>query len=302
MFGSTVLEVAIGMTFCFASVALITSTLQEALASLLRLRTGSLLAGIKTMLNDPQFAGLARSVYEHALVNPHDDGMAAKAGALTNKPSYIEPAHFAVALIDALHTRGGAPESVAAGMASLRDGIAKIPDEQLKRVLTSIHKRAGDDLGRFQAGVEGWFNGAMERVSGAYKRRAQLTGVLITLVLAVVCDIDSIHLFRALWLHPVLTAKLGALPATLDKPTLDLLWSLPIGWQSVPSGLDMWSAKVGGWLLTASTALFGAPFWFDMLQRVVQVRSTGAKPSERHAEEHAGAPASAVDVVPRARP
>jgi hypothetical protein len=33
--------------------------------------------------------------------------------------------------------------------------------------------------------------------------------------------------------------------------------------------------------VTASTTLFGAPFWFDILQRAVQMRATGSKPDER---------------------
>ena len=68
MLGSTVLEVAVGLTFCYATLALIVSTVQEALASALRLRAHTLLDGIKSMLNDPQFTGLARMLYSHALV------------------------------------------------------------------------------------------------------------------------------------------------------------------------------------------------------------------------------------------
>ena len=74
MLGSTVLEVAIGLTFCYGTVALIVTTLQEALAAAFRLRANTLLAGIKTMLNDPRFDGLARAIYRHPLVNPYADG------------------------------------------------------------------------------------------------------------------------------------------------------------------------------------------------------------------------------------
>ena len=58
--------------------------------------------------------------------------------------------------------------------------------------------------------------------------------------------------------------------------------ALPIGWQSFPPRLDSaFAMQVAGWLLTASTALFGAPFWFDLLQRTVQMRGTGEKPETR---------------------
>src|SRR6476469_10063652 len=102
MLGSTVLEVAIGLTFCYGTVALIVTTVQEALASAFRLRANTLLAGIKSMLNDPDFDALARAVYAHPLVNPHVDGSATGERDLPAKPSYIEPAHFAIALVDSL--------------------------------------------------------------------------------------------------------------------------------------------------------------------------------------------------------
>ena len=66
MLGSTVLEVAIGLTFCYGTVALIVSSLQEALAAAFSLRANTLLAGVKSMLNDPCFAGLARAVVAQA--------------------------------------------------------------------------------------------------------------------------------------------------------------------------------------------------------------------------------------------
>jgi hypothetical protein len=33
-----------------------------------------------------------------------------------------------------------------------------------------------------------------------------------------------------------------------------------------------------GWLITASSALLGAPFWFDLLQKLIQVRDTPKSP------------------------
>ena len=35
-----------------------------------------------------------------------------------------------------------------------------------------------------------------------------------------------------------------------------------------------------GWLLTAAALSFGAPFWFDLLKSIVNVRATGIKPKE----------------------
>lgn len=59
-----------------------------------------------------------------------------------------------------------------------------------------------------------------------------------------------------------------------------------VGWESVPDCLKSWSvncppeengylllfSKIIGWLLTALATSLGAPFWFDLLQKLVQVR------------------------------
>lgn len=51
--------------------------------------------------------------------------------------------------------------------------------------------------------------------------------------------------------------------------------------QDVPGNLALlWTSKVTGWLLSGAMAAQGAPFWFDMLNKLVNVRSSGKNPSE----------------------
>lgn len=272
MLGSTVLEVAVGLTFCYATLALIVSTVQEALASALRLRAHTLLDGVKSMLNDPAFTGLARALYAHALVNPHDAGQAANQRALGAKPSYIEPLHFAIALVDAIQTSPG-------NYLQLGRDIDALPNAQLRAALQGLYRRADGDLTALQDALAGWFNSAMARVAGAYKRRSMLVSLLLSLLMAILFNIDSIHLFRALWQHRAVAAQLAAAPSAVDPRTLELLLTLPIGWSSFPPRFDAaFLLQAAGWLLSAATALFGAPFWFDLLQRTMQLRGTGSKP------------------------
>jgi hypothetical protein len=142
--------------------------------------------------------------------------------------------------------------------------------------------------------VAGWFDTAMERVSGNYKRRSLMTSFLLSLLIATLFNIDSIHLFRTLWQHPALAAQLGSEALTQDA--FAALHTLPLGWQSFPPvyGQEL-ALKLAGWLLTASTALFGAPFWFDLLQRTVRVRGTGARPDQRPRARDASARPVGVD-------
>jgi hypothetical protein len=273
MLGSTVLEVAIGLTFCYGTVALIVSTLQEALAAAFRLRANTLLAGVKSMLNDPSFDGLARAVYLHPLVNPHADGIGPPERAVRTRPSYIDPAHFAIALVDSLWRVPG-------DFVQLAGAIETIPDPQVKQVMRGLYGRARD-LQHFQDMLAGWFDNAMARMSGAYKRRQMLISLLLALLLAILFNIDSIHLFRTLWQQPALAAHLHDAPGALDPAVFDAMMALPIGWTRFPPVANAdFALQVAGWIVTASTALFGAPFWFDLMQRVVRMRSTGARPEE----------------------
>jgi hypothetical protein len=275
MLGSTVLEVAIGLTFCFGTVALIVTTIQEALASIFRLRANTLLAGVKNMLGDPNFTQLAQAVYAHPLVNPHGAASVADERDLSTKPSYIEPVHFAIALIDSIQQHGPATYE------ALGQAIEQIADPQVKRAMQALYKRAAD-VQQFQQLVASWFDNAMERMSGAYKRQQLLISFLLSLLVCILFNVDAIHLFRTLWQQPALAAHINGAPGMLDKGTVDAFMALPIGWTSFPPVLNSaFLLQVAGWLVTASTTLFGAPFWFDILQRAVQMRATGSKPDER---------------------
>jgi hypothetical protein len=269
MFSSAVLEVVIGLAFCYASLALTVTTLQEALSALFRLRAGMLRACLQRMLHDPAFTGIARALYAHPLISTRTDLTDPHAPQHPG-PSYIEPANFAIALIDAI--RGGG--------AALDSAIAAVPDPQLRRTLNMLYVQTGGDVQRFQAALGGWFDSTMARLSGAYKRRQLLVSFLLALLLAILLNIDSIHLFQTLWRQPAVAAGVHAVAAALDAKLVNDLATLPIGWTSFPPVLDgAFALQITGWLITASTTLFGAPFWFDILQRAINLRSTGAKPA-----------------------
>jgi len=269
MLNSTVLEVTIGLVVCYACVSLLASSVYEALATLAKMRANSLLQGVKALLNDPTLSGLARDVYNHALVNPTSAGKTPVGQEPAVKPSYIDSKHLAMALIDAV-------QKGSTDWTQLKDKIDALPDDQLRGLLQGMYARAEDKVENLQKAVAGWFDAAMERLSGGYKRRAQLWTFVIALVIAGLLNVDSIHLFRSLWTHPAALA-LSAVPGTADA-ALATLNELPIGWQPFPPSVF---GAVCGWIITAVSVLFGAPFWFDLLQRMVNLRGTGKKPDEQ---------------------
>jgi hypothetical protein len=105
MFGSSILEVAIGMIFFYLFLSLICSAINEWIASLINKRGKNLFEGVKNLLNDPEFTGLAQQLYTHGLV----DGISQEAAnpAKPNRlPSYMPSNTFAVALLDIIGSQG----------------------------------------------------------------------------------------------------------------------------------------------------------------------------------------------------
>ena len=69
------------------------------------------------------------------------------------------------------------------------------------------------------------------------------------------------------------------LPSSFTSP---LLRQFGVDW--VTLGFIVWS--IPGWLITALATTFGAPFWFDLLNRMMVIRST-VKPKEKSPDEPA---------------
>jgi predicted esterase YcpF (UPF0227 family) len=281
----------------------------------------------------------------------------------------------------------------------VRHLIEELPNQKMRQALLALFDDAGNDIEKFKQNIEVWFNNAMDRVGGWYKRRAQWVTGAISLVVVVLMNVDAMLIVRYLGAHPgvrdglvtqakayvdarakepaaaakpgvvagdaytgrlTLNAKKGAevafwtdAPGAVFRPpsvtleedatsvgyTLDTAISdepqtasvtakiagaevaktsvdiqpsypeqlrrvqgqlmglkLPIGWVRKPTqadsemrlGLPQPGRNLGdtvwyhllGWLITAVAATLGAPFWFDMLNKVMSIRSSGKAPEE----------------------
>jgi hypothetical protein len=294
MFNSSVLDIAVGLSFVFLSLSLAVSALTEALASATRLRSAMLLEGVKKLLNDQQFAGLARDLYNHALINPLDNGRAISERDLARRllPAYIHPAQFADALIDVTKIMRGTPQAI-------NSQIAAIADPQIRSLLTGIFAKSGADVQRVRNELAIWFDNAMDRVGGAYKRRTQLVALISALALAGGMNVSAIDIGEALWHQPMVVRTIAPKPgetATQALGELEALGSttagIPIGWTTANARRfctlrGIWTAL--GWIITAIATLFGAPFWYDTLQQIIRLKGSGPSPDEKRSRAGAAA-------------
>jgi hypothetical protein len=357
MFNSPILDLAIALSFTYFILGLIVSTVNEAIQARLGKRAKFLRDGITYLFahTNSNWEELADRIYK----SPHIISLKDKRDG---DPSYIPPGNFALALIDLLKDTvvrdvNGNKINEIVGLANMNTIRAKLTDPngviqgQAREALLSLFERANGDLNQFQKNIEAYFNAAMDRTTGWYKRHAQKWVFGLSVITALVLNVDTIKIAKTLWENPeglkksadqisqdvknikekdgtyviqsgnktetITTDTVNSagkpIKTTVTKVTglADYLKSaqIPMGWHgsfrdevfgtisvsgcSILDGFLSFLLKLGGISLTAFALLAGSPFWFDMLNKLVNVRNTGKRPDEKD-----GASSSASGTSP----
>ncbi len=298
MFGSEILDVAIGMIFVYLFLSIISSVITEWISKQLEMRAKNLEEGIRSLLNDPEGTGIALAFYNHPLIKGlSQDG---------KKPSYIPSPLFAVALMDII-----APSDPLKGPKTfdeVRGTIHTLPSPDLQKTISSLLDDAEISLKKARENFEKWFDEAMDRVSGWYKRKLKPIVFVTALVVTVALNADTLSITKTLFQDPTLRAGLVTAAQEISKQPVSTSedaqkrmkqideemkkLEFPIGWTKTDLGLftDFWQSlsnnfwqiltKAIGLFLTVLAVSLGAPFWFDMLNKFINIRSAGAKPEK----------------------
>jgi hypothetical protein len=168
-------------------------------------------------------------------------------------------------------------------------------------------------IGEFQNAVSEWFDDTVARGSVWYKRRMQRVGIVCGFLLAIVLNADTIGLSNALWHNAILRESLvqsAQTAASQGKPPEDKQapqqWKslmdlgLPLGWtletvpvqpatdtdaaapldpRLLPSTPGGWIGKIVGLLVTGFAISQGSQIWFDLMKRLLNVRSSALQPA-----------------------
>ena len=283
-----IVDVALGLILLYSTLSLVASVVKEWFSSVFALRAKNLQEGIQTLIGEAHAARL----YGHPLIST-----LAKEKKL---PSYIGSGTFASVLVDLLtHDENG--KSVVAGNGKASALVDKVSaDPVLGPALRALSNAGAETVADLRREIAAWFDEGMNRVSGWYRRKAQLIIFVIGAVVAVSANASTVHVVRDLWEDDALRYALAqqAVAAVSDVETADSLWvpddileSFPLGWEGEhPFGRDGglpgwgfggWITHLFGWLFTAAAVSLGAPFWFDLLGRVAKLRGTGGRPLGR---------------------
>jgi hypothetical protein len=294
LFNSTILDVIIGLIFVYLLLSIMCTAANEWAAALTRRRGETLRKGIAQLLSgqqvkvDPTAAGgptsLLDEFYDHPLIKSmmHDQ----------NHPTYLSPRNFSATLTDIITGE----QAGRLAFNNLLEAVNALPDGEVRKSLLALLRRSDEDLDTARTAIEGWFNDAMDRVSGWYKRRTQVWTIVIAAALTLIANADTIQITRKLWTDPVLRAAVveeAKVRAQKPRPTVsveykdeddptnptvtrnegnqvsdkerELLGQL-IGWHSDWRQNLSWRTPFG-WLLTILAISMGAPFCSTCLTR-----------------------------------
>ena len=308
MFGSTVLDVAIGLVFVYLLLAIICTSANEILSALTKSRGNLLREGIQQLLgNQPTSAAknnteaLFEDFYKHSLITSMMRG--------SRHPAYLPARTFSTVLVDILSKERAGRVDVA----DIEAGLRALPDGDVKQSLLALIQSTEAEVGDVQLAIEGWFEDAMDRVSGWYKRKTQIWTVLLALAITLLSNADTLQIARRLWQDPVLRsavveeaknrAQKPRPSVTVEYPNPDdptnpqitsnegntvspeeqALLGQVLGWENAFKDRSgrAWVERILGWVLTILAICLGAPFWFDLLNKFVNIRSAGKSPDEK---------------------
>ncbi|PZX54951.1 hypothetical protein [Algoriphagus chordae] len=164
--------------------------------------------------------------------------------------------------------------------------------DETKYQLKTLWKNAANDKAKFRALMENWYDDQMDRIAGWYKRKLTLLTFFVGLIIAGLFNVDTIKLTTDLSKNDDMRALLvdsakshiaenpeGGTTATLDSQMKYI--------DSLNTTLSKYNAVLGaskdddytfwtylGWLITAFAISLGAPFWFDILNKLMKVRNS----------------------------
>ncbi len=191
------------------------------------------------------------------------------------------------------------------GYEQVRQAIGNLPDNELRRSLLVLVDNADQRIDAIQDAVAGWFDGTMDRASEWYKNRSHWVLLILALLISVGLNADTLEMANSLWrdsgLRDGIVAAADSYVASYDAPDATpqqqaladpaqalgqvtqalSSFELTLGWKSVPSTVGGWFFKGVGLLLTTLAVSLGAPFWFDVVNKVILMRGQNSSSASK---------------------
>jgi hypothetical protein len=248
MTGNSLIQIALALSVLYTLFSLLISVLNEWVSRWWGIRRKFLHEELDRLLG----AELAAGMRSHPLFKGQRAG--AEEG---NDPSDLSPQVFALIFLDLTVDFVPSPTPGYPGSVSIKSSLCN-PESVTLAKSVIMHS---SNLDAIQARVMKWFELSMEQVSGRYKRAIQIVNVLFAFVICAAGNLDTARIAWALYFH---------------DPKV-----YPIGWPgNIPQSAVDFLTRIPGILISTGAISLGAPFWFDMINKLVNLRQTGLPSDE----------------------
>jgi hypothetical protein len=316
MFNSPVIDLVILLSFTYFIGSLILSALNESIAGTFRLRQEELKKGINKFFLDSHWRAFVKNIFIKSphiqtlmkkedkfpvyiparnfvlAIVQHLDGNAYKSGNIvSNRVKDIDKQDTEKDIL---------PDELVIVLKTIMKQVSNLPPEQI--------------IYEFEQRLEVFFNNSMDRVTGWYKRRVRRILLILGFSLSVVLNIDTIKIcndaiqdrsklsnavdnissnilkFDTLQKSQIRikdSASAITVTQTKDGVTTPVVvyeqtTGYKLGYNTFDDFKRQWKEnfwkKLLGILLTAFALQLGSNYWFDMMNKAVNVRAAGKRP------------------------
>jgi hypothetical protein len=230
MFDSSFLDVAISLVFIYFFLSLLCSVIIEGVAALIKKRPRMLCNAISSLLDassleklydQPLFVGAAPGGFWSSL------GQTLWPRKKKRNPSYISSQSFVLSLLESLKQNpdvvknmNAAKKSIPAldTVANIKELVGALPDDnKIKKALVPLLESAGNNLEKAFANMEKWYDEAMERVGGWYKRYSQAFAMILAILVSLGLNVDTFEISKAVYRNKSLRDSLVAMADDVRK-------------------------------------------------------------------------------------
>ncbi len=305
------ISIAIGLVLIFLILSLLATSLQEVIAGWMSLRGKMLERALEKLLTNETVEGKieegSKELFERFKKHNWYGNMKPDKrwyhffGGIA--PSYISGSSFVTIFLQTLD---------GSDISKVKQGICDLPDGKLKTFLLDTLNDVNEDIDKFKKRLEEWYDGTMDRATGWYKRKVHQILLMIGMGIAIVFNADTLSIYNKLSNDPAARAEAIAVAQEfvdqglnqktqnlnavnveqlnelqnqihklVSKDIASVRSPLGLGWSEVDKkqiweeGFIWWLKKILGFIVTALAISLGAPFWFDLLKKVMNVRNSG---------------------------
>jgi hypothetical protein len=299
-----ILSIIIGIIFVLLLFSMLTSAVVEVYHAAFSSRGKHLRETLEIMLGKE----VCDKFYDHSYFRQLSS--ATKPKSSLKLPVWVEKQTFSSVLADVLTP----PDS----NMSIPERIRLVENPDLRKVLDFLWRQSGDDVVQFQKKVEEWFNDVMARAKDWFGDATKWRLFFIGLALAAVLNADTLQIYKSLSANAAVRDELvsdaeifmagresvAAIDtsknfeqAKTDFQAAKQLYHdtvqspLGLGWgdsMTIPADFWGWLVKFAGWVLTGVAVTLGAPFWFDLLRKLLSLKgnsSSSSAPAPSNAEK-----------------